>query len=120
MRLAQYNIGFELKKLMLDEKRQQKIKTQKQAKTSPFEILHKESSNMPRLVWAEESETGLGFEIETNHDDVPTTSHCATYGQSSCTSAPKLALLFFPLKTCPRLLNMQNISKTTSQRSTNV
>ena len=48
---------------MLDEKRQQKIKSQKQAKQARFEVLHKKSSNMPCLVWAEESETGLGFEI---------------------------------------------------------
>ena len=42
--------------------------------TSPFEILPKQSSNMPHVVWAEESTTSLGFEIGPSYDDVPTTS----------------------------------------------
>ena len=33
---------------------------------------------MPCVVWAEESKTGLGFEIGTSYDDVPKTSQCAT------------------------------------------
>ena len=39
---------------------------------------------MPRVVWAEESETGLGFEIGANYNNVPTMSHCATNEQFSC------------------------------------
>ena len=45
---------------------------------------YKKSSNTPHVVWAEESNTGLGFEIGPSYDDVPTTSQCATEGQSSC------------------------------------
>ena len=40
----------------------------------------------PRVVWAEEPKTGLGFEIGPSHDDVPTTSQCLTDGQTSYTS----------------------------------
>ena len=39
---------------------------------------------MPRVVWAEESKTGLGFEIGPSHGDVPTTSQCVAAWQSSC------------------------------------
>ena len=48
-----------------------------------FEVLQK-SRNMPRVVWAAKSKTGLGFEIRASYDDIPTTSQCATDGQSSC------------------------------------
>ena len=37
---------------------------------------------MPRVVWAEEPNTDLGFEIRPSYDDVPTTSQCATAWQS--------------------------------------
>ena len=50
----------------------------------PVLRFHKTSSNMPRVVWAEESKTALGFEIRPSYDDVPTTSQCATIWQSSC------------------------------------
>ena len=33
---------------------------------------------LPRVVWAEESKNGLGFEIGPSHDDAPTRSQCAT------------------------------------------
>ena len=39
---------------------------------------------MPRVVWVEESKTGLEIEIGPSYDDVPTTSQCATAWQSSC------------------------------------
>ena len=34
---------------------------QKLTKQTDFEVLQKKSSNMPRVVWPEESRTGLGF-----------------------------------------------------------
>ena len=37
--------------------------TQRPVKRGHFEILQKKTSNMPRVVWAEESKTGLGFKI---------------------------------------------------------
>ena len=52
-------------------------------KQARVEVLQK-SSNMPRVVWTEESKTGLESEIGPRYDDVPTTSQCATAGQSSC------------------------------------
>ena len=45
---------------------------------------------MPCVVWAEESKTGLGFEIELSYGNVPTTSQCATAWQSSCNGSAKL------------------------------
>ena len=47
---------------------------------------------MPHVVWAEESNIGLRFEIEPSHDDVPTMSQCATSWQSSCrsTTGPRM------------------------------
>ena len=41
---------------------------------------------MTRVIWAEESETGLGFEIGPSYGygDLPTRSQCVTEGQSSC------------------------------------
>ena len=39
---------------------------------------------MPRVVWAEESKTGLRFEIRPSYDAVPTRSQFVTDGQSSC------------------------------------
>ena len=33
---------------------------------------------MPRVVWAEEFKAGLGFEIGTSYDDVPTRSECVS------------------------------------------
>ena len=39
---------------------------------------------MSRVVWAEESKTGLGIKIGPSYDGVPTTSQCASAWQSSC------------------------------------
>ena len=39
---------------------------------------------MTDVVWAEDSQNGLRFEIRPSYDDAPTTSHCASDGQSSC------------------------------------
>ena len=39
---------------------------------------------MPRVVRAEKSKTGLGFEIGPSCGDIPTTSQFLTDGQSSC------------------------------------
>ena len=35
---------------------------------------------MPRVVWAEEPKTGLGFEIRPSSDDIPTTSQFLSDG----------------------------------------
>ena len=56
----------------------------KLAKRACFEVLQK-TSNTIRVIWSEESKTGLGFEIGPSYDDVPITSQCATILQSSCT-----------------------------------
>ena len=45
---------------------------------------------MPRVVWAEESKTSLGFEIRPSYDDVLTRSQCVTDEQSSCTCCAHL------------------------------
>ena len=39
---------------------------------------------MPRVVWAEESKNGLGFELGPSYDDVSTTSKFLFDRQSSC------------------------------------
>ena len=39
---------------------------------------------MPRVVWAEESKTGLRFEIGPSYDAVSTRSQLVTHRQSSC------------------------------------
>ena len=64
---------------MLDKLWQKK--TQKLAKHARFEV-YQNKRNVPRVVWAEESKNGLGFEIGPSFDDVPTTSQCVTDGQS--------------------------------------
>ena len=69
---------------MLEKKCYQKIKNAKTDQTSPFLGFTKKSNTMPCVVWAEESKTGLGFEIEPSYEDVPTRSICVTDGQSSC------------------------------------
>ena len=57
----------------------------KLVKRAHFEVLQKNQlCNMPRVVLAGEFKNGLGFEIQTSYDNVPTTSQCATEGQSSC------------------------------------
>ena len=44
----------------------------KLAKQSRFDVLQKNQvCNMSRLVWAKESEAGLGFKIRPSGDDVP-------------------------------------------------
>ena len=40
---------------------------------------------LPRVVWAEESKNGLGFEIGPSYDVVPTRSQLVIHSQSSCT-----------------------------------
>ena len=64
--------------MILDKNANNKYKTQKLVKRARFEILPKKSSNMPRVVWTEESKTGLGLEIWPSYDNVPTTFQCAT------------------------------------------
>ena len=49
-----------------------------------FEVLQKKSSNMPRVVWAEECKNGPRFEIGPSYDGLPTRSQYAADGQSSC------------------------------------
>ena len=51
---------------------------QKLVKRGHFELLRKKSSNMPRVVWAEESKNGLRFEIGPSYGDVQTRSQYAT------------------------------------------
>ena len=67
---------------MLDKKREQK--KVKSGKTSPFLGFTKKSSMLPRLVWAEGSKNGLGFEIGPSYDDAPRRSQLVTDRQSSC------------------------------------
>ena len=57
--------------------------TRRVVKRVHFEVLQNISSNMTRVVWPEESETGLGFEIKPSYDNVPTTSQLVTDRQSS-------------------------------------
>ena len=52
-------------------------------KQARVEVLQK-SSNMPRVVWAEESKTGRGFEIGPSYDNVSMTTQFLTNGQSRC------------------------------------
>ena len=51
---------------------------------SPFLGFTKKSTTLPRVVRAEESKNGLGFEIGPSHDDAPTRSQLVTDGKSSC------------------------------------
>ena len=51
---------------------------------SPFLGFTKKLSWLPRVVWAEESTTGLGFEIGSSYDDIPTASQFLADGKSSC------------------------------------
>ena len=60
----------------------------KTGQTSPFLGFTKKSSILPRVVWTEESKNDLRFEIGPSYDDVPTTSKCASDGQSSRMSSP--------------------------------
>ena len=53
-------------------------------KLGHFEVLRKKSSNIPRVVWAEESKNGPRFESWLSYDDVQTMSQLVTDGQSSC------------------------------------
>ena len=70
---------------MLDMKHQQKIKKNvKTGQTRPFLGFTKKSSALPRVVCAEESKTGLRFEIGPSHDVVQTRSKLVTDRQSSC------------------------------------
>ena len=46
-------------------------------------ILQKTSSNIPNVVWADESKNGLRFETEPSYDSAPTLSQYATAWQSS-------------------------------------
>ena len=50
----------------------------------PVLRIHKKLGNMSRVVWAEESKTGLRFEIRSSYDYVPTRPQLITDGQSSC------------------------------------
>ena len=56
---------------------------QKQVKQAIFWVLQKKST-LSRVVWAEKSKTGLGFEIGPNYDNVPTRSQLLADRQSSC------------------------------------
>ena len=70
-------------KKMLDKKCKHKIKQENKSNESVFRF-YKTSSTLPRVVWAEESKNGLGFEIGPNYDNVPTRSQFLTDRQSSC------------------------------------
>ena len=56
----------------------------KMVKQSYFEVLRKKSSNMARVVWAEESKNGLRFDIGPRYGSLPMRSQCPSDGQSSC------------------------------------
>ena len=58
-------------------------------KRGHFEVLRKKSSTMTGVVWAEESQIGLRFEIRPSYDDAPMTSPCQADGQSSCSDMVK-------------------------------
>ena len=49
---------------------------------------------MHRVVWAEESKNGLGFEIGPSYDGVPMTSQFLTDGRSSCSPFGLAANIF--------------------------
>ena len=59
----------------------------KTGQTSPFLGVTK-TSNLPNVVWAEESKNCIRFEIGPSYDDVPTrfqlVTELVTDGQSSC------------------------------------
>ena len=78
---------------MIDKKTPTKNKeTRKLVKQNRFYVgLTKKSSTFPSVVWAEESRTGLKFEIGPSYDVVPTRSQLVTDGQSSCRGSLKLA-----------------------------
>ena len=69
------------------------MKNTKPGQTRPFEVLQKESSTWPRVVWAEESKTGLRLEIRPSYDVVPMMSQLVTDGQCSCRNIRGLAIL---------------------------
>ena len=69
---------------MLDKKHWRKIKNAKTGQTSLCLGFTKKLSTLPCVVWAEESKTGLGFEIVPSYDAVPTRSQLVTDRQSSC------------------------------------
>ena len=55
----------------------------KTGQTNPF-LGFTKKSNLPRVVWAEESKNGLSFEIRPSYNNVPTASQFVTDGQSIC------------------------------------
>ena len=75
------------------------LKTQKHENWSnkPIFRFYKKTSTLPRVVWAEKSKNGLGFEIEPNYDDVPTRFQCLTEGKSSCITHRDICLPNFRL-----------------------
>ena len=54
-----------------------------------FEVLQKKSSTLPRVVWPEESKTGLGFEIEPR--------------QQTCHRSPNVHLMGTPAVTTTKV-----------------
>ena len=56
-----------------------------------FRFYKKKSSTLPRVVWAEESKTGLRFEIRPSYDVVQMRSQLVTDGQSSCNKSESVS-----------------------------
>ena len=71
-------------KILLDKNHEQKIKKTRKLVKRRFLGFTKKLISLPRVFWAEESKTGLRFEIEPSYDDVPTKSQLVTDGQFSC------------------------------------
>ena len=64
--------------MMLDKKHSQKAKIAKIGRTILFSGFTKKLSTSPHVVWAEESKTGLRFEIGPSYDIVPMRSQLLT------------------------------------------
>ena len=50
-------------------------------------------SNMTRVIWAEESKTGLGFEIGPSYGDIPMGSQCELMGNPAVAPLQNYLLL---------------------------
>ena len=66
----------------------------KLARRARFEVLQS-------VVWAEESKTGLWFEIGPSYGDVPMTSHCATVWKFICSPGVRGMTLYVDARAKP-------------------
>ena len=61
---------------------------------------------MPSVVWAEESKTGLRFEIGPSYGAVPTSSQLVTHRQSSCSKDSRPPLKASRKRACNGVVNI--------------